>query len=90
MDDVRAVMDAAGSDRAVLLGESEGGPRPSYSRRCSRRRWRWQATLRKIAAEVDKKVGPVPPSSVRSHMNGNTPGLYERIVRGRYRLAKED
>jgi len=26
MDDVRAVMDAAGSGRAVLLGESEGGP----------------------------------------------------------------
>jgi pimeloyl-ACP methyl ester carboxylesterase/class 3 adenylate cyclase len=26
MDDVRAVMDAAGSDRAVLLGVSEGGP----------------------------------------------------------------
>jgi pimeloyl-ACP methyl ester carboxylesterase/DNA-binding winged helix-turn-helix (wHTH) protein len=26
LDDVRAVMDAAGSDRAVLLGVSEGGP----------------------------------------------------------------
>ena len=26
MDDVRAVMDAAGSDRAVLFGHSEGGP----------------------------------------------------------------
>ena len=26
MDDVRAVMDAAGSERAVLLGVSEGGP----------------------------------------------------------------
>jgi class 3 adenylate cyclase len=26
MDDVRAVLDAAGSERAVLLGESEGGP----------------------------------------------------------------
>ena len=26
MDDVRAVMDAAGSGRAVLLGQSEGGP----------------------------------------------------------------
>lgn len=26
MDDVRAVMDAVGSERAVLLGESEGGP----------------------------------------------------------------
>jgi pimeloyl-ACP methyl ester carboxylesterase len=26
MDDIRAVMDAAGSDRAVLIGRSEGGP----------------------------------------------------------------
>jgi class 3 adenylate cyclase len=26
MDDVRAVMDAAGSERAVLFGYSEGGP----------------------------------------------------------------
>jgi hypothetical protein len=26
MDDVRAVMDAAGSERAALLGVSEGGP----------------------------------------------------------------
>ena len=26
MDDVRAVMDAAGSDRAALFGVSEGGP----------------------------------------------------------------
>jgi class 3 adenylate cyclase len=26
MDDIRAVMDAAGSDRAAVMGESEGGP----------------------------------------------------------------
>ena len=26
MDDVRAVMDAAGSERAAILGVSEGGP----------------------------------------------------------------
>ena len=26
MDDVRAVMDAAGSERAALFGLSEGGP----------------------------------------------------------------
>lgn len=26
MDDIRAVMDAAGSDRAAIMGESEGGP----------------------------------------------------------------
>ena len=26
MDDIRAVMDAAGSERAAIIGESEGGP----------------------------------------------------------------
>jgi hypothetical protein len=31
MDDVRAVLDAVGSNRAALLGISEGGPRPHRS-----------------------------------------------------------
>ena len=31
MDDVRAVMDAAGSERAALFGLSEGGPMSSCS-----------------------------------------------------------
>ena len=26
MDDIRAVMDAVGSERAAVMGESEGGP----------------------------------------------------------------
>ena len=26
MDDIRAIMDAAGSERAAIVGESEGGP----------------------------------------------------------------
>ena len=27
MDDIRAVMDAVGRERAAVIGESEGGPR---------------------------------------------------------------
>jgi pimeloyl-ACP methyl ester carboxylesterase len=32
MDDLRAVMDAAGSDRAALMSVSEGGPIPRHVR----------------------------------------------------------
>ena len=71
------------SGQRRVRGETQSIAVPFLKRKC-------EATLRKIAAETDKKVGPVPPSSVRSHMNSNTPGLYERIVRGRYRFAKED
>lgn len=41
MDDARAVMDAVGSERAVMLGFSEGGPMATvFWRRCSPRRIR--------------------------------------------------
>jgi len=46
-----------------------------------------EASLSEISAEVERTIGSVPPSSIRSHLNANTPGLYERITRGRYRLA---
>ena len=36
IDDVRAVMDAVGSERAALFGSSEGGPCPSFRRHLSR------------------------------------------------------
>jgi pimeloyl-ACP methyl ester carboxylesterase len=38
MDDVRAVMDAAGSSQAIVFGISEGGPRRTLAR-CVGRRW---------------------------------------------------
>ena len=37
-------------------------------------------------AAVEIQAGPVPPSSVRSYLNLNTPGFFERTARGRYRL----
>lgn len=33
-------------------------------------------------------VGPVPESSVRSYLNLNTPGIFERTARGQYRLTE--
>lgn len=43
-------------------------------------------------AEVREQVavalgGDVAPSSIRSYLNLNTPGLFERTARGTYRLA---
>ncbi|MFW2448814.1 MAG: DNA methyltransferase [Qipengyuania pacifica] len=37
-----------------------------------------------VEARLDRRVGS---SSVRSYLNLNTPGLFERVGRGRYRLA---
>lgn len=45
------------------------------------------ASISQITAEVERRVGPIPPSSIRSHLNANTPGLYERVGLGRYRLG---
>lgn len=41
-----------------------------------------------IHAAVEASIGQdVARSSVRSYLNINTPGRYERVGRGRYRLA---
>jgi site-specific DNA-methyltransferase (adenine-specific) len=46
------------------------------------------ADVQKIAAYLDGALGePVPRSSVRSYLGLNTPGKFERIGRGKYRLA---
>lgn len=44
------------------------------------------ASTSEIASAVRTKVGEVPPSSVRSYLNLNTPNTFERTARGRYRL----
>jgi site-specific DNA-methyltransferase (adenine-specific) len=44
-------------------------------------------TLREIEAVVVRKLGDVPRSSIRSYLNRNTPGTFERTERGSYRLA---
>jgi hypothetical protein len=47
-----------------------------------------EASVAEISAEVRRRLGPVPSSSIRGHLNANTPGLYERVRRGRYRVGR--
>jgi site-specific DNA-methyltransferase (adenine-specific) len=49
------------------------------------------ASIAEIREAVAARIGDVPASSVRSYLNINTPDLFERTARGRYRLraAKE-
>ena len=44
------------------------------------------ASTDEITTAVRKRVGVVSPSSVRSYLNLNTPSVFERTTRGRYRL----
>lgn len=44
------------------------------------------ASIAEIQVAVGMHLGKVAPSSVRSYLNLNTPGLFERIDRGNYRL----
>lgn len=46
-----------------------------------------EASIAEIVSAVGKQCGPTPASSVRSYLNLNTPGLFERTGRGRYRLT---
>lgn len=48
------------------------------------------ASLQDIHSGVSELVGTgVPKSSVRSYLNLNTPEMFERLARGRYRLTVE-
>src|SRR5581483_7210505 len=47
------------------------------------------ATLAQIRDAIADKLGAVSPSSVRSYLNLNVPGTFERTGRGRYRLKKK-
>jgi DNA modification methylase len=44
------------------------------------------ASIAEIREAVASRLGDVPASSVRSYLNLNTPDLFERTSRGRYRL----
>lgn len=44
------------------------------------------ASIAEIREAVAARIGHVPASSVRSYLNINTPSLFERTARGRYRL----
>ncbi len=46
-----------------------------------------ECTVAEIREAVEKALGgPVPPSSVRSYLNNNTPALFTRVKLGRYRF----
>ena len=45
------------------------------------------ASVEEISAHVSGVLGEVPPSSVRSYLRLNTPGLFVRMDRGQYVLA---
>ncbi|MDP1912204.1 DNA methyltransferase [Brevundimonas sp.] len=44
------------------------------------------ATAHEISDEVSRLIGKVPPSSVRSYLQLNTPALFARMDRGQYAL----
>jgi site-specific DNA-methyltransferase (adenine-specific) len=44
------------------------------------------ASTNEIVAAVNRSLGEVPLSSVRSYLSLNTPRMFERVGRGRYRL----
>lgn len=48
---------------------------------------RMSASVKEIEAAVRRQLGDVSASSVRSYLNINTPGLFERVGRGKYKLA---
>jgi DNA modification methylase len=45
-----------------------------------------EASVREIQSAVAGHLGEVPPSSIRSYLNLNTPEVFERTRRGQYRL----
>lgn len=51
---------------------------------------RTDASVGEIEAAVRRQVGEVSSSSIRSYLNLNTPGTFERVSRGRYKLAGND
>lgn len=48
------------------------------------------ASIAEIREAVAARLGDVPASSVRSYLNLNTPDMFERTSRGRYRLRPAD
>lgn len=45
------------------------------------------ASVQEIAAGVSTQIGVVPLSSIRSYLNLNTPGRFQRAERGKYILT---
>ena len=50
---------------------------------------RREASVDELYEAVNAALGEsVPQSSIRSYLNENTPGMFERVGRGRYRLVR--
>jgi hypothetical protein len=47
------------------------------------------ATVAQITDEVSRRIGPTPPSSVRSYLRLNTPKLFTKVDRGHYVVREE-
>lgn len=47
------------------------------------------ATVAEIAEGVSQRIGPTPPSSIRSYLRLNTPKLFTKIDRGHYVVREE-
>lgn len=52
--------------------------------------WDRDASVTEIEQAVSRRLGGVPGSSVRSYLNLNTPGIFERPRRGYYALRKKN
>lgn len=48
------------------------------------------ASITEIFGALSRQLGTIPSSSIRSYLNNNTPELFERTRRGRYRLKNGD
>lgn len=49
-----------------------------------------EATTAEIRKALSEDIGDVSPSSVRSYLRLNTPNMFKRTDRGRYRLVNKD
>jgi DNA modification methylase len=47
------------------------------------------ATVAEITREVSERIGPTPPSSIRSYLRLNTPKVFVKIDRGHYRVRED-
>lgn len=48
-----------------------------------------EVTTLEIRNALKDSIGEVSPSSVRSYLGLNTPQMFERVGRGRYKLASK-
>ena len=77
-------MFSPGSDS---MGRSPGSIRDAIMRYLSEKDD--DASLQDIRKAVTAQLGDVSPSSVRSYLNLNVPGIFVRTGRGRYRLKQK-